>query len=99
MTKSAVIMARIDPELKQSVERIFKELGLTTAQAITLFFKQVDLQHGLPFSVKLPNETTRKAVEDARERYKLESFDSMKSLYEDLDLERESSSAPNSGKI
>ena len=57
MAKTAVISARIDPELKQNAESIFKELGLTTAQAITLFYRQVDLQHGLPFSIKLPNKT------------------------------------------
>jgi len=66
MTKTPTISARIDPELKSEVGMIFKELGLTATQAITLFYKQVELQHGLPFSVKIPTDETRKALEDAK---------------------------------
>jgi DNA-damage-inducible protein J len=86
MGKTAVISARIDPELKRNAEQIFRELGLTTSQAIALFYKQVDLQRGLPFSVKVPNELTKKALEDARARRNLESFDDIESLFEDLGI-------------
>jgi DNA-damage-inducible protein J len=86
MAKTAVISARIDPALKRNAERIFGELGLTTSQAITLFYRQVDLQRGLPFSVKIPNEVTKKALEDAKARRNLESFDSIDDLYEDLGI-------------
>ncbi len=86
MAKTAVISARIDPALKRNAEQIFGELGLTTSQAITLFYKQVDLQRGLPFSVKIPNELTRKALEDARTRRNLESSDDVESLFEGLEI-------------
>jgi len=86
MAKTAVISARIDPTLKSNAEQIFRELGLTTSQAITLFYKQVDLQRGLPFSIKVPNEVTKKALEDARTRRNLESFDDIESLFEDLGI-------------
>jgi DNA-damage-inducible protein J len=86
MGKTAVISARIDPELKHNAEQIFRELGLTTSQAIALFYKQVVLQRGLPFSVKVPNEVTKKALEDARTRRNLESFDDIESLFEDLGI-------------
>ena len=86
MAKTAVISARIDPELKRDAEQIFRELGLTTSQAITLFYKQVDLQRGLPFSVKIPNEVTKEALEDARTRRNLKSFDDIESLFEDLEI-------------
>ena len=84
MTKTSTISARIDPELKNKVDSVFKELGLTAAQAITLFYKQVELQHGLPFSVRIPNDETRKALEDAQLRQNLESFDSAEALFQDL---------------
>jgi len=87
MSKTAVISARIDPNLKQDAEHIFSELGLTTSQAITLFYKQVGLTRGLPFEVKLPNQATREALEDARQRRNLESADSLIDLFEDLDIE------------
>ena len=86
MAKTAVISARIDSALKRNAEQIFRELGLTTSQAITLFYRQVDLQCGLPFSVKIPNEVTSKALEDAKARRNLESFDSIEALFEDLEI-------------
>jgi DNA-damage-inducible protein J len=86
MAKTAVISARIDSKLKNSAERIFKKLGLTTTQAITMFFKQVDLQHDLPFSTRIPNEITKTALEDAKKRRNLESFDNTKSLFENLGI-------------
>ncbi len=62
MGKTSTIRARIEPDLKGKVEYIFKELGLTTTQAITLFYKQVELKKGLPFDIAIPNETTRKTL-------------------------------------
>lgn len=64
MIKSAMIRARMDPALKEEVERLFAELGLTTTQAITLFYQQVKLNGGLPFSVRVPNEVTRRTFEE-----------------------------------
>ncbi len=86
MATTAVISVRIDPELKRRAEQVFAELGLTTSQAIMLFFKQVDLQRGLPFSLKIPNEVTQRALDDARARRNLESFDSLEELFEDLEI-------------
>lgn len=86
MTKTAVISARIDPELKATAERVFQELGLSTTQAITLFLKQVELQHGLPFEVKIPNAATRSALQDAQARRSLREFDSVEELFADLEI-------------
>ena len=84
MAKTSTISAGIDPELKNKVDQVFKDLGLTAAQAITLFYKQVEFQHGLPFRVKIPTETTMKALEDAKLRHNLETFDNAEDLFEDL---------------
>jgi DNA-damage-inducible protein J len=64
MSKTSTIRARIEPDLKSKAEYIFQQLGLTTTQAITLFYKQVELQKGLPFNVAIPNDTTRKTFSD-----------------------------------
>ena len=56
MTRAAMIHARMEPELKQNVESIFRALGMTTTEAVTLFYKQVKMQHGLPFTVEVPDE-------------------------------------------
>jgi DNA-damage-inducible protein J len=60
MGKSSTIRARIEPDLKGKAEHIFQQLGLTTTQAITLFYKQVELKRGLPFDVAIPNDVTPK---------------------------------------
>jgi DNA-damage-inducible protein J len=86
MPKTAVISARIDPELKHDAEGVFKELGLTATQAITLFYKQVELERGLPFLVRVPNDVTVEALEQARTRQGLESFNTLEDLLEDLGI-------------
>jgi DNA-damage-inducible protein J len=63
MSKTAVIRARVEPELKQRAEGVFGRLGVSTTQAIAIFYKQVVLRQGLPFNVAIPNETTRRTFE------------------------------------
>jgi len=87
MGKTATVTARIDPELKHAIEEIFGEIGLTTSQAITLFFKQVEMHKGLPFPVHIPTETTQEALEDTIHRRHLHTFESPEDLFADLDLE------------
>ena len=64
MSKTSTILARIEPDLKNKAEYVFRQLGLTTTQAITLFYKQVMMRKGLPFEVAIVNETTRQTFED-----------------------------------
>ena len=58
MAKTAMVRARVEPKLKDEAEQILHNLGLSTTQAITLFYRQVELHEGLPFEVVIPNETT-----------------------------------------
>ena len=64
MAKTAMVRARIEPILKDRAEQIFQSLGLSATQAITLFYRQVELSKGLPFEVVIPYRTTRKTFED-----------------------------------
>lgn len=64
MSKTATIRARVEPKLKNKAEHVFSKLGLTTTQAITLFYKQVELRNGLPFEVTIPNVTTHRTFEN-----------------------------------
>ena len=86
MPKTGIISARVDPKLKRNAEEVFKELGLTTTQAITLFYKQVELERGLPFAVRMPNDVTAEALEQARTRQNLGSFNTLEDLFEDLGI-------------
>ena len=55
-TKSANLYARIEPEVKDQAEQILASLGIPASNAINMFYKQIILQRGLPFAVKLPAE-------------------------------------------
>jgi DNA-damage-inducible protein J len=63
MSKSATVRARIEPALKNKAENLFRKLGLSTTQAITMFYKQATLRQGLPFDVVVPSKTTKNTFE------------------------------------
>jgi DNA-damage-inducible protein J len=64
MAKTALINARTEPDLKEEVEGILKKLGLSTTEAINVFFHQVKMRKGLPFPVEIPNDETLKTFRD-----------------------------------
>lgn len=83
MHKVATINTRIEPKLKTQAEAILHKVGLTSAEAVRLFYMQVCLQKGLPFEVKIPNKETIKAMQDADKR-KTRKVKSVDKLFEDL---------------
>jgi len=64
VNKTSTITVRLDPQVKQNAEAVLKALGLTTSQAVNLFFTQISLNKGIPFDVHIPNEATAKAIEE-----------------------------------
>ena len=64
MNKVATINARIEPKLKHQAESILHSVGLSTAEAIRIFYKQICLNRGLPFEVKIPNTKTADAIQE-----------------------------------
>ncbi len=55
--KTANLTARIEPGLKANAEAILSKLGLSASSAISMFYNQIVLRNGIPFSVTLPDET------------------------------------------
>ena len=54
-TKTANVLARVEPEVKEQAENILAALGIPASNAINMFYKQIILNKGLPFEVKLPS--------------------------------------------
>ena len=52
--KSANLYARIEPDVKEQAESILSALGIPASNAINMFYKQIILNRGLPFEVKIP---------------------------------------------
>jgi DNA-damage-inducible protein J len=85
MSKTTMIHARVEPELKQKVENIFSELGLSMTSAVNLFLKQVLLNKGLPFSVNLPNDETVSALKETLKGAGVKSkYQNNKEFFDDL---------------
>ena len=82
MTKTATINARIEPELKTQAESVLHSLGLKHSDAITLFYKQVIMNRGLPFSVNIPNDETISAINEDVSNHK--RYSDVKELIADL---------------
>jgi len=59
MSKTATVRARLKPELKEKAEEILHRLGVNTTQAITMFYRQIELNNGLPFNIVIPNAKTK----------------------------------------
>lgn len=54
MAKTANLYARIEPEIKEQAEDILASLGIPASNAIAMFYRQIIMNRGLPFDVKLP---------------------------------------------
>ncbi|MBI3419373.1 MAG: type II toxin-antitoxin system RelB/DinJ family antitoxin [Proteobacteria bacterium] len=84
MSKTDIINARIEPRLKRSAETIFRSLGMTTTDAISMFLSQVVLNRGIPFPVKIPNKITRQAMKDLKTGKGVKKYKSSRDLMNDL---------------
>lgn len=86
MSKTTVVRARIEPELKGEVDSILSQLGLTASETIHLFYRQIKMRRGLPFDVRIPNELTAKTLLQSKTGKGVKKFTSKKALYADLGL-------------
>ena len=54
--KTDLIHIRIEPEVKEKSENIFKKLGVNTSYAVSMFLNQVILRGGFPFDIQIPKD-------------------------------------------
>jgi DNA-damage-inducible protein J len=86
VAKTGMIRARVSPELKAQAEGILAEIGLSSSDAIRMFYKQVTLRKGLPFEARIPDATTRKALRDAEAGRDMTDYASVDEMFEDLGI-------------
>lgn len=82
MAKTANIYVRIEPDVKEKAESILSTLGIPASNAINMFYKQIILQNGLPFDVKIstPKPVNASLLSDAQINAELEKgYTDMKS--------------------
>ncbi|MCQ2546365.1 MAG: type II toxin-antitoxin system RelB/DinJ family antitoxin [Clostridia bacterium] len=93
MAKTAVINVRVEPELKQLAEDLYKSFGITITDAINLFLNKSVMEGGLPFELKQPryNAETEAAMAEADAildgRAETKAYKSAGELFRELDRE------------
>ena len=90
MAKTSSIHIRVDQEVKEEVEKILNALGMTSTEAINIYLKQIILNSGIPFEIKMPqfSDEMLEAIAEAEEMEKhpdnYKSFESVEAFMEDL---------------
>ena len=54
MARTANVFARVESEIKEQAESVLDQLGIPMSNAVSMFLKQIVLQKGIPFEMKLP---------------------------------------------
>lgn len=54
MSKTSNVFARVEPELKAQAEQVLERLGISMSNAVGMFLRQVVMQRGIPFDLKVP---------------------------------------------
>lgn len=85
MSHDERIQARIDPALKSTAEAIFSKLGISSSEAIRMFYAQVSMRGGIPFDVSIPNAETLKAMQEAKSG-KGTTYKNTQDMFKSLDL-------------
>ncbi|MBE6746912.1 MAG: type II toxin-antitoxin system RelB/DinJ family antitoxin [Ruminococcaceae bacterium] len=57
-TKTANVLARVEPDVKQQAEEIMSQLGIPVSVVINMLYKQIIMKKGIPFSLSLPSAPT-----------------------------------------
>ena len=66
MTSDQVVRARISADLKQEATEVLDKMGLSVSDAIRMMLVRVAAERALPFDVKVPNQVTQAAMDEAR---------------------------------
>lgn len=85
MSADSVIRARIETATKKRAETALEAMGLSISDAIRLLMVRIAKEQRFPFDVKVPNATTRKAIEQL-EKGKGKRSASARALYKSLKI-------------
>ncbi len=80
MARTSNVFARVEPEVKEQAEVVLEQLGIPMSNAIGLFLRQVVLQRGIPFEMKLPSSRLLDMSAMSKEQFDSEIQKGMESL-------------------
>lgn len=77
MARTANIFARVEPEIKKQAEDVLEELGIPMSNAVGMFLRQIVIQRGIPFEMKLPQKHPLVLNELTKEQFDTELMKGM----------------------
>lgn len=93
-TRTANVLARIEPETKAKAEAILTDLGVSASVVINMLYKQIILTNSIPFSISIPSaplardeiddETFRKMLQSSYEQIKSGQAYSAEEVFSEL---------------
>lgn len=80
MAKTATVFTRVEPEIKMQAEKVLDQLGIPLSNAVGMFLRQIVLQNGIPFEMKLPGATPLAYGALSREQFNAEVAKGMEDM-------------------
>ncbi|MEN8170699.1 MAG: type II toxin-antitoxin system RelB/DinJ family antitoxin [Pseudomonadota bacterium] len=77
--KTEIVRARVDEAVKHDAEKTLAAMGMNMSDAIRIFLHQLVIRHEFPVELKVPNETTIKAMHEKPKGH----FQSVDELFDD----------------
>lgn len=69
MAKEATLQVRMDSELKEQAEVLYKQLGTSFAEAVRIFARQSVEEKAMPFKMHLPSSRIKRTLGIANGQY------------------------------
>lgn len=83
MARTSNVFARVEPEIKEQAESVLNQLGIPMSNAVGMFLRQVVIQRGIPFEMKLPANKPLKMNEFTKEQLDAEIAKGMADIEND----------------
>jgi DNA-damage-inducible protein J len=82
---ATTIQVRLDKKTKSQAQKVFKVLDISMSEAIKLFLRQVALQKGIPFEIKIPDAITDRVLRESEDGIDLHKVTNVDQLFEELE--------------
>ena len=62
MAKEATLQVRMDADLKEQAEQLYKNMGTSLAEAVRIFARQSVQENGMPFIIHVPSQKPQQRI-------------------------------------
>ncbi len=82
--KTVNLNIRTNKNLKESVGEILRSMGLDHSTVVNMLYRQILLRKEIPFSIKVPNKLTQKAINELEGDVDLKTYGNSEELFKEL---------------